>query len=486
MIVEHVFKWAKATPDKTAMIYDGEPWTYGVFAQVIAIARGYFIDQGCFGDGIAVLAIENLRDFWVSSLALRSLGLTTVAVDETETIEKLGLSDVRCVVSADSESWPGLGEACARQGLRLIVLSSRDQASAAMRPAPVALGEGPQPARPGGHIMLTSGTTGVFKKVLSDPVEELETFAWHAGVAGIGPDSAHCLFGFGPWMLVGYRGPLICWMMNGAAVFDKRPRLYYALQQPGLTYATVTPSMLARLLAAPDDAYPRQPQMTMVIVAGTVTQAEIDLTRARITDTLFNGLGATETDMTGYTPLVTPDDQRWHRITPGRVVQVVDEAGRELPPGEIGLLRVSTEGQAKEYLGDEATTREFFRDGFFYPGDLAMTREDGRIALQGRVTAVINVAGDKLSPEPLETGLRQAFGLSGACLFTHPDARGDEQLHLVVEGSAPLDREALRTHLAAQFPLPPPIHVHQLETLPRNAMGKLMRQAVQARALNQT
>jgi acyl-coenzyme A synthetase/AMP-(fatty) acid ligase len=476
MIANHLFKWADRTPDKTAMIYNGQPWTYGTFARLIAASRGYFISHGCFGDGTAVLAVSNMRDFWVSSLALRSLGLTTVAVSTAKAIEELGLPDIRCVVSTAAESWPDLQAVCARHSLKLLTFSTIGQ-------APVALDAGPQPARPGGHIMLTSGTTGAYKKVLSDPFDEIETFAWHAGVAEIGPDSLHCIFGFAPWTLVGYRAPLICWMMNGAVALHQRPALHLALLQPGLTYATVTPHMLAALLAAPEEAYPRQPQMTLAIVAGTVTQAEIDLARARITSKLFNGLGATETDMTGYTPLDAPDDHRWHRIAPGRVVQVVDEAGHEVPPGEVGLLRVSTRGQASEYLGDEATTREFFHGGFFYPGDLAVTREDGRFALQGRVTAVVNVAGAKMSPEPIEDGLRQAFGLAGACLFSAPNEHGEEQLHLVIEGSVPLDFDRLRSHLSSLFPVLPPTYVHEVTTLPRNAMGKVMRQAVRTRAL---
>jgi acyl-coenzyme A synthetase/AMP-(fatty) acid ligase len=476
MIVNHIFNWADRAPDKTAMIYNGQPWTYGVFARLIAISRGYFVSRGCFGDGTAVLAVSNVRDFWILSLALRSLGLTTVAVGSADAIEGLGLSDIRCVVSTADESWPNLQAICARRGLELLNVSPAGQ-------VPVALDAGPQPARPGGHIMLTSGTTGDNKKVLSDPFDEIETFAWHAGVADIGPDSLHCIFNFGPWTLVGYRAPLICWMMNGAVAIDQRPDLCSALRLPGLTYATVTPRMLAALLAAPEDAYPRQPQMTLAIVAGTVTAAEIDLARARITSKLFNGHGATETDMTGYTPLVTPDDYRWQRIAPGRLVQVVDDDGHEVPPGEVGLLRVSTRGQASGYLGDEATTRAFFHDGFFYPGDLAVTREDGRFALQGRITAVINVAGDKLSPEPIEDGLRQTFDLAGACLFSAPDEHGEERLHLVIESPTPVDLDRLRAYLSSQFPVMPPTYVVQVTALPRNAMGKIMRRTVKTQAL---
>ena len=80
MITQLIFDWAKQTPDRTAVIYNGRPCSYRSFAQVIAEACGYFARRNCVGPGYAVLAIHCLIDCWIVSLALRSLGLTTVAV----------------------------------------------------------------------------------------------------------------------------------------------------------------------------------------------------------------------------------------------------------------------------------------------------------------------------------------------------------------------------------------------------------------------
>ena len=41
-----IFDWAKRTPDRTAMIYNGRPWPYRTFANAIAVARGYFARSG--------------------------------------------------------------------------------------------------------------------------------------------------------------------------------------------------------------------------------------------------------------------------------------------------------------------------------------------------------------------------------------------------------------------------------------------------------
>jgi acyl-coenzyme A synthetase/AMP-(fatty) acid ligase len=105
-------------------------------------------------------------------------------------------------------------------------------------------------------------------------------------------------------------------------------------------------------------------------------------------------------------------------------------------------------------------------------------REDGRIALQGRATDVINVAGHKLSPAPIEDRLREAFAVEGVCLLSMQDEAGEEQLHLVIEAPAALDSGRLATVLQTELHGFPGVHVHYTPALPRNAMGKLLRQAV--------
>ena len=106
MITQVIFDWAEQTPDRTAVIYNGRVWSYRSFAQAIAVARGYFARRGYVGPGYAVLAVHNLNDFWILSLALRSLGLTTrgpVAVTSRWRRRKVGLPNVRCVVTTSDD-----------------------------------------------------------------------------------------------------------------------------------------------------------------------------------------------------------------------------------------------------------------------------------------------------------------------------------------------------------------------------------------------
>jgi acyl-CoA synthetase (AMP-forming)/AMP-acid ligase II len=473
MIAAAIFDWAQRVPDKTAIVYDGEPWSYRSFADAIAAARGFFAARSCAGPGVAVLAMSHMRDFWVHSLALRSLGMTTVLVGSVEAMGELRLPDIRCVVASGAEPpWPGLAERCAWQG-RALIAASFDRAS------PLDL-DPTAPRTPGGHILLTSGTTGRSKQLLMDPSFETAFLRRRQETDWLTHDAVANVFNFAGWTGIGYKTPAAAWLAGATVVIQEAPDLHRALLHPGITHSRVVPEVLAAVLAAPRDAFPRSDGMRLSIAGSSATQAQIDEARARITPHLFAIVAATETDTFCRTPLETPEDRRWHRPVPGRVVEIVDERDRPVPAGEIGRLRVGTAGGPTGYLYDREATRTFFKDGFFYTGDLAVMRPDGRLALQGRITSVIHVGGRKMSPEPIEDRLREALGVSGVCLMSMPDERGEEQIHVVIEAAAPLVAERLSAALRQELRGFPEARIYYAVSLPRTVTGKVQRQTVRA------
>src|SRR5262245_49270445 len=103
MLTGRIFDWAARTPDRTAVIYNGQAVSYRILTALIAKARGHFAAHGLVGAGYAVLATRSLLDFWILSLALRSLGLTTLGIGAASMLEELGLPDVRGVFTMPGE-----------------------------------------------------------------------------------------------------------------------------------------------------------------------------------------------------------------------------------------------------------------------------------------------------------------------------------------------------------------------------------------------
>ena len=476
MITRLIFDWAKQTPDRAAVIFNGRPLSYRSFAKFIALARGYFARRGHVGPGNAVLAVHNLLDFWILSLALRSLGLTTVAVPSAAALDELGLPDVRCVVVTNpAEAWPGLGDLCAAQGLPLLSVSLDGE------PA-LGLDTSGAPYPSGGHILRTSGTTGSYKMLLMSPAFDAVFLQRKVEIIGMNRDTVLSVFDFPAWTAVGYRWAASPWTVGATTLIEQGRRPYAALLRPGITHAVLIPARLATILAAPAGAFPRNDTMQLAVGGGAMTRTQVDQAKARVTSRLFNWLASTEGGGIALTPQDTREDHRWHRLAPDRLVEIVDESDRPVPTGEIGRVRVGIAGGATSYLHDEAATRAFFKDGFFYPGDLAVIRSDGRMALRGRLTDVINVRGHKISPAPIEDRLGEIFGVSGVCLFSMQDDSGEEGIHVVVETPTPIDSERMFAVLSRELGYPR-ARVHYVAALPRNQMGKVLRQAVRAQAI---
>jgi acyl-coenzyme A synthetase/AMP-(fatty) acid ligase len=152
-------------------------------------------------------------------------------------------------------------------------------------------------------------------------------------------------------------------------------------------------------------------------------------------------------------------------------------------PCEIGRVRIPTGKGPGSYFGNEAATKTFFRNGYFYPGDLAMMRADGRFALQGRSTDVINLQGQKIVPGPVEDHLRDLLDVKGVCLFSMQNNRGEEELHVVIESAKAIDDARLHAALKSALSAYPRAHirVRYVPSFPRNHMGKIQRQEVRAR-----
>jgi fatty-acyl-CoA synthase len=319
--------------------------------------------------------------------------------------------------------------------------------------------------------------------VLMSPEIDANVLRLHVELFAINQHTLLSVFDFGTWIGAGYKWAASPWSVGGATVIEEGGEPYQALLRPGLTHAVFNPAMLAAVLAAPAGAFPRNDAMRLGIASEAMTQTQVEQAKTRITSHLFQYFGSTEAGVIAWTSRDTPEDQRWHRLVPGRRVEIVDASDRSVRIGEIGQLRVGTAGGPTGYLHDETTTRAFFRDGFFYTGDLAVMRSDGRIALQGRITDVINVQGTKISPAPIEERLGELFGVNGVCLFSMQDDNGEEVIHVVIETAKTIDSERLISTLKQELRGFGRARVHYFATLPRNDMGKILRQKVRAQVI---
>ena len=177
------------------------------------------------------------------------------------------------------------------------------------------------------------------------------------------------------------------------------------------------------------------------------------------------------------TQFKTKDDLYWYVPVNDRTIQVVDELGNECPTGQMGHLRLlTTEIDCSSYLDDEDASAKVFRDGFFYPGDMAVRRADGRIRVLGRTDDVVNFQGQKLAVAPIEQEIQDALRVDEVCVFSGLDDRGNEELVIAIQSKREFQQSELEA-VAGRFASFERVRFAVLPDFPRaeSAMNKVQR-----------
>jgi malonyl-CoA/methylmalonyl-CoA synthetase len=165
-------------------------------------------------------------------------------------------------------------------------------------------------------------------------------------------------------------------------------------------------------------------------------------------------------------------------------VRAVDAAGRRVDPDALGVLEVRGPNVCNGYWSaPEKTGAAIRRDGWFITGDLGRIDATGRVWIEGRASDLVITGGYNVYPREIEDALLEVAGVSDAAVFgvPHPDW-GEAVVAALCVREPAVDETvvlaALRSRLAA-YKLPK--RVVLMETLPRNAMGKVQKQALRAR-----
>jgi acyl-coenzyme A synthetase/AMP-(fatty) acid ligase len=129
------------------------------------------------------------------------------------------------------------------------------------------------------------------------------------------------------------------------------------------------------------------------------------------------------------------------------------------------------------YGGDlESKPDDVFRDGWFYPGDQGVLFEDGLLAITGRVSETLNIGGLKISLLDFEAELVKLPEIKDACAIVLQLDSGD-RLALAVVCDEAVDLQALEQQITSRLPVRVQYELLCVPNIPRNAMGKIPRNA---------
>jgi malonyl-CoA/methylmalonyl-CoA synthetase len=248
------------------------------------------------------------------------------------------------------------------------------------------------------------------------------------------------------------------------------------------------PTVYHRLIASWDAASPRVQRVrsdgcrrARLMMSGSAALPVQTLERWREISghTLLERYGMTEIGMALSNPL--HGERRAGSVgspLPDVHVRIVDEAGREVADGIPGEVEVRGPGVFLEYWRRPDETRTAFRDGWFRTGDVAVV-EDGAYRLLGRTSVdIIKTGGYKVSALEIEEVIRTHPAVSDCAVVGIVDPEWGERVAVAVELRAPaaLSLEDLQLWAKARLaPYKVPRELHCMPSLPRNAMGKVLK-----------
>ena len=322
-------------------------------------------------------------------------------------------------------------------------------------------------------LVPTSGTTGAARvAMLPAPALAAQAAASAQRLPALGARDRWvvCL----PMTSIGGLAALWRCMAAGACLavlerFDAGAAL--ALMAEGASHASVVPAMLDPLLEA--GAPP--PALRCLLAGGGPLSAAAAGRAVAAGWPLWTGWGMTET---ASHVAAGPVDSGWRegqagRALPGMRIAADPDSGRLRVAGPALMSGYAAPGLAPG-AGLEA-------DGSFLTGDLGEVDRDGTVRLRGRADDAIVTGGVNVDPATVEAALAACPGAGETAVCGLADPRWGQRLVALYTGNAPVG--TLEAWARDHLPSPQrPRRYLRVASLPRNAMGKLVRRDLPALA----
>jgi acetyl-CoA synthetase len=448
-------------------------------------------DRGIRRGDCVLLMLGNEVALWESLLALVKIGAVVSPAtglltqdDVSERIERAGMRGViagsafvskfqhvrspltRIAVGPPERDW--------------IPFEESDSAPTAFAP------DGPTRADDPLLLYFTSGTTARPKMVLhthqSYPIGHLSTLFY----TGLQPGDRHWNISSPGWAKHAWSCFFTPWNAEAAVFIYNYARFHAKAVLEALTRYRVTtlcapPTVWRMLVQEPLAGY--RVSLREALSAGEpLNPAVIEQVQAAWGITIRDGYGQTETTaLVGNTPGAELKPGSMGRPLIGMPIVLLDHDGNDSDEGEVCIdLSNRPIGLTPGYFGDDDTTSNAIRDGYYHTGDVAVRDHEGYLTFVGRLDDVFKSADYRISPFEIESVLVEHDAVAEAAVVpSHDDIRNAVPKAFVVlaPGHEPT-RELAGSILAyAANRLAPYKRVRRIEfaELPKTVSGKIRR-----------
>lgn len=485
-VADLLTRQALATPSACAVIAGERAFRYAEFEALVWGLCCHLRDAGLRSGDVVGIHLNDTLTHLASVLALARSGMVSVAITsqgaETEAGRNvLTRTGAAAVVDADRRLDWGVATRIELAPDQLLALTAApDDDLRCDDPYRIL------------HYKTSSGTTGSPKIVA----------ATHAGMMASIERETVCV-GYLPGerymtpVSLRYDGPrrryLACLASGGTAVMPPNASgmaaMVDTIDRHDVRHFSCVPSQAYELAAAAPPGRQRFPQMRCFrLSAGPSDVSLHKLLRERLSSNVLVSYGCTELGPLTVAPpdLVASWPQTVGRPMPGIDLQIVSAADEVQPPDGVGLIRIRAEGMPHGYEDDAEATATYFKNGWFYPGDMGKINQDGLLFHMGRADGMMVMDGINIYPAEIEQAMlsHPAVRDAVAMPLKHRIANEVPVCAVVLNEGERISVPELMRFAKSRLGSHRPRRVAVLEAIPRNEHGKVLRHALRQALLN--
>ncbi len=478
------FERCRGWADRVALTLGEERMTYREWADASGAISACLRSRGWSGENIGIL-LPNTPAFAAAFFGVLHSGNTVVPINYL-----LQPAEIQTIVQHSGARAVLTGEPFVERAQQLAHLSPGgleviEVAQALASPPAGGSGMGASPDNPLAIILYTSGTTGDPKGVMLSHQNILSNCDAYSQVFDFNAqDHFVCVLPLFHTFAITTNLLATAYVGSTLHLVPRfQPKQVHELLRtlPNGIFVAV-PSMFNLMAKLPGED--RLERVRIVVSGGAALPPEVQKAfEGRFGLELLEGYGLTEAS-----PVVcsnAPGRRRPGTIgwpLPGVEVQVWDDVGHPLPPGEHGELVVKGPNVMLGYYKDEQATAETLTaEGWLRTGDMAALDDEGCVRIVGRRKEMIISAGENIYPREIEDVLLSHPKVFEAAVVGVEDAlRGEVPKAVVapVEGQR-LDPKELRAFCRerlAEFKVP---RIYEIvPSLPKTPTGKIMKKAL--------
>lgn len=464
--LESLNYWAQSKPDAAAFIDHTQEISYLQLHSLVMRMATFLDSKGIKAGSIVNVHLPSFLG-WAAILSLEALGATSVSRPEVAASKPILIPDWHIARTPD----PVLDDC-----KNIIFDVSEFQSFSQIRPITDFAGFSSQADIV--RLFLTSGTTGDVKfvplKVGTIPAYVTRKHYWDQIGSKthllLNPLSAKQTYGYGLKSIYSGKPMYFC------SAFDYN--LPAMIRRYNIDSISGSGQQVSKLLELIQQTGTQLPNLRNVVLSGSEPNPRIvDKIRQELNCKIFNAYGSTEVGNVCLSEIGEPI-QNGARLNEDVTVEIVDENNQILPRNEIGLIRYRSESMTDSYYKNIEDTKKFFRDGFFYPGDLGKLTQSGKLILAGRLEEVINIGGVKINPDQIDNIAMSHLGVIDCASFQFVDEQGEEKVAIAIVITEDFDNSHFTRTMKVKSPVALSLIVER-KFIPRNENGKVLRRQLQ-------